>query len=91
MRPGLKRGLFAQDVLAWLARENMSFTGAVLKHPALNKAMLSRAKCGAVLSVESFLALCRAAALDPMHYLDDEQNQGVTANAQRETPHVRAH
>lgn len=90
MRPYILRGLFAHDIQSWLERERLSFDGAVLKHPMLNKAMLSRAKNENVLSVESFLALCRAASLDPMRYLDDEVNQSVTAIAQRET-HVRSH
>jgi hypothetical protein len=88
MRPEFDRSLFSHDVHKAMERIPCSYREAVCRFPLLNVAMLNRAKDERRLSVESFLAICDAFALDPLRYLpvkNRQSDQAVTAIGKRET------
>lgn len=62
----IDRAGFAEDVRAALKARNWSFAAACAACPGLDKAMLSRAVNGAVLSAANHLWLCAALDLDPL-------------------------
>jgi len=90
MRPIFDREAFADDVSDWLEEQGLSYRDARSRYPLLNPALLSRAVHGRILSVESMLAVCEAAKLDPLAYtcLRSERNQPVTAIVKRETTRI---
>lgn len=85
MKPCFAHEDFAADVQRQIDEVGLSYRAIAARVPMLNPAMLSRACHGQALSVESFLALCRAFELDPLSYLKNIQNHAVTANEKRET------
>lgn len=87
MKPIFDRDAFAEDVGAWLERHGLSYHDACARFPLLNRALLSRAINSHVLSIESMLAICEAAKLNPLVYtrLRAKQKQAVTAIDKRET------
>lgn len=86
---------FAATVSAELARRRLSFGLAVLKWPATNKAMWSRATRGQTLSAGNYLLVCRLLRISPWRFWRDGKarrvtmktivKQAVTAAATRET------
>lgn len=62
----IDRSGFAADVAAVLKARGWSYGAACAACPGLDKAMLSRAVNGAVLSAANHLALCAALGLDPL-------------------------
>ena len=86
MRADFDRAAFARHIEQWLAREGLSYRGAMNRYEGLNTALLSRAIRSHELSVANVLLLCRLAGLDPMLYLVmPQRNQAVTAIDTRET------
>ena len=65
----IDRAGFAEDVRAALAARGWSFSAACAACPGLDKAMLSRAVNGHVLSAANHLWLCAALDLDPLYRL----------------------
>jgi hypothetical protein len=72
-----------------------SLDRAVEQWPETNKAMLSRARNGETLSVDSVMTICKFAGIDPFEFLGEGRrrrvtiktilNQSVTDAASRET------
>jgi len=78
-----------------LAEIGYSLDRAVAQWPETNKAMLSRARNGETLSVDSVMTICKFAGLDPFEFLGEGKrrrvtmksilNQSVTADVSHET------
>ena len=92
----IDRAAFGIAVSIALKGRGLSYRQAVTDHPALDKAMLSRACHGERLSAGNYLLLCRILALDPFAFLverprltlKDIAKQAVTQSDKRETQEV---
>lgn len=87
---------FSAAVDGALDARGLSFGQAVAEHPALDKAMLSRARHRQQLSAGNFLLLCETFGLDPFAFLVRPPRltlkaiakQSVTQSDKRETREV---
>lgn len=87
-RPEINWQQFARDVKSKIDANHGSYRRAVAAHTGTNAGMFSRACSGHVLSVPSYLHLCKALNLDAYAYYSFVENQAVTEPVSCETQPV---
>lgn len=85
------------DIQTVMLRHGLTIPAIAAARPALNKALLSRARAGQSISTGSFLLICEAFDLAPLDYLredarsphwhrqNDKRKQRVSQTVSRET------